>query len=178
MRHLATGFTLIEMIVAISIFAILVAIALPSYQGTTNGTRMSGEINSLQGALNLARSEAMKRGLGVSVCPAANATTATAACDAGTNWSNGWVVLVGTTAATTVAPPLFISPGVTHGDTLTSTSTTTPPYPTFTSAGYTFFGQSPTDVITLHDVNNTTVLYRCIIFSAGTWQILTGASCP
>jgi type IV fimbrial biogenesis protein FimT len=178
MRNRATGFTLIEMMVTVSILSILMVMAIQSYQSTTNGTRISSEINSLQSALNLARSEALKRGLGISVCPAANATAATAVCDGGTNWSNGWVILVGSTAATTVAPPLFISPGVTHNDTLTSHSTATPPYPTFTPAGYTFFGQSAGDTISLHDANSTQSLYRCIAFSAGTWQILTGASCP
>jgi type IV fimbrial biogenesis protein FimT len=163
MRRMFTGFTLIEMMVTITIISILLAVAAPSYYNAITGTRMSGEINALLGNLNLARSEAIKRGQSVSVCPATAPSAATTACTARTDWSTGWVVLVATSA-------VAVSPGVTHGDTLTSTLTT---YPTFTQAGYTFF----TGTIKLHDSNSTTGLYRCIVFNAGSWQTQTGASC-
>jgi type IV fimbrial biogenesis protein FimT len=173
MLRKAAGFTLIELAVAVTILGVILALSAGSFTSVISNARISGEISSLQGALNLARTEAIKRGYGVVVCPAAGATSNTSTCDAGsTNWSNGWVILAATaTSATTVAPPLFISPGVTHSDTLTSSLAT---YPTFTQAGYTFYAGT----ITLHDSTNTTTLRRCIVFNAGSWTMSTGATCP
>jgi type IV fimbrial biogenesis protein FimT len=168
----AAGFTLIELLVSMVVLGVIVVISAGSFTSLISSARMTGEISSLQGALNLARSEAIKRGYSVSVCPAAGASNTTASCDTDTIWSNGWVILAATATSTaTVKPPLFISPGVTHGDTLTSSLGT---YPTFTQAGYTFYSGT----ITLHDSLNTQALYRCLVFSAGTWTMQTGASCP
>ena len=169
MRRMATGFTLIEMLVTISIMAILLTIAAPSFNTVIAGTRMSAEINDLQASLNFARSEAVKRGLKIDVCPPTTPNGTTCATTNPLDWSSGWVVLVdGTTTQ------LRISPGVTHGDTLTSTSAAAFPYPEFTPAGYTFF----TNTISLHDSNSTSGLYRCIVFNAGSWATQQGATCP
>lgn len=172
MRRKTAGFTFIELAVSMVVLGVIVALSAGAFTSTVSSARMNGEISSLLGALNLARTEAIKRGYGVYVCPAPAPTAATASCNTGTNWSTGWVILATTaTAATTVAPPLRISPGVTHGDTLTSTLNT---YPTFTKSGYTFY----TGTITLHDNSSTQALYRCIVFSAGSWSTKTGSSCP
>lgn len=170
MRRMNTGFTLIEMMVTIAVMVILLAISAGSYRFLVVSNRMSSEINSLLGGLNLARSESIKRGQSVSVCPVSSPTTATSTCGSATDWSTGWVVL----SPSLAPPPLLISNGVTHGDTLTVTTTTAPNYPQYSQAGYTFF----TGTITLHDSNNTQSLYRCIIFNAGSWTTQTGASCP
>jgi type IV fimbrial biogenesis protein FimT len=169
MWRMKSGFTLVEMMVTIAIVAILIAISVPSYHSFIINTRMNAEINSLESALSMARSEAIKRGQTISVCPASSPTATTSTCDMGTDWSSGWVILV-----PNVAPPLQISSGVTHGDALKSTSTNTPSYPQFNAAGYTFFQDS----ITLHDSSNTGSSYHCINFSAGSWKVQKGASCP
>jgi type IV fimbrial biogenesis protein FimT len=155
------GFTIIELMVVITIVVILTSIGIPSYNATITSNRMSGEINSVLGALNLARSEANKRGQTVSVCP--NSGTA---CIAATDWSSGWQVLLAGSST-----QLLISPGVSHGDILISTLSTNP---AFTPMGYTFFSGT----ISLHDQNSTQRLYRCIVFGAGTWVTKQGASCP
>lgn len=171
MRRATTGFTLIEMMVTISIMAILLAIATPSFNNTIAGTRISGEINELQASLNFARSEAVKRGLKIDVCPPTVPNGTTCANTNPLNWSSGWVVLIDGTAT-----QLRISPAVTHGDTLTSTSAAAIPYPQFTPAGYTFFAGAGT-TIKLHDSNNTPGLYRCVVFNAGSWATQQGGSC-
>ncbi len=167
MQRMNTGFTLVEMLVTLMDMIILVAYAVPMYTNTITMTRMTSEINSLLRGLNVARSEAIKRGLPISFCPVLpSPTTATTACSTTTTWSSGWVILDTTTPAL-----IQISNGVTHGDTLTSTQDS---YPTFNQSGYTFF----TGTLSLHDVNNTQSLYQCLVFSTGSWTTQTGASCP
>ncbi|HYA60213.1 MAG TPA: prepilin-type N-terminal cleavage/methylation domain-containing protein, partial [Burkholderiaceae bacterium] len=52
------GFTIVELLIVVSIGAILVSIAVPSYQWTTTNYRISTEVNGLVGDLQYARSEA------------------------------------------------------------------------------------------------------------------------
>ena len=167
MRCRSAGFTLVEMIVTVMVLAILTSIGMQTYQSVVTSTRMSGRINSLLGTFALARSEAMKRGQTVNVCPVLSPSAATAACTTVTDWTTGWVVLP-TSAAPT---PLQISTALTSGDTLTSTVNT---FPVFSQTGYTFFA----GILSLHDTNSTPSLYRCIVFSAGSWSTKKGAVCP
>ena len=162
MRQVMAGFSLIELIVTISVMAIIATMATAAYTSVITSTRMSGEINELMNGLNLARSEAIKRGQPVDVCT----LNGTAACARVTNWNSGWSVLIDSNSQ-----QLKIVPAVTHGDTLTSTVTT---FPQITPAGYTFF----TGTLTLHDANSTPNLYRCIVFNAGSWTTVRGATCP
>jgi type IV fimbrial biogenesis protein FimT len=85
----ANGFTLIELMVAITVAGILLGIAVPAFNTFVQNDRMTGQANSLVGSFSYARSEAVKRASsnGITVCPSANQT----ACDAGP-WTEGWVV--------------------------------------------------------------------------------------
>lgn len=155
------GYTLIEMVVTIAILGILAGIGMPLYVNMITSTRMSAEINALSNSLNFARTEAMKRGSITTVCPISGT-----ACASSMDWSVGWSTLLNSSST-----QLSIAPALTHGDTLTSTLTTPPQ---FNPAGYTFF----TGNITLHDVNDTISMRRCITFSSGAWKIDKGSSCP
>lgn len=79
-----SGFTLIELMVTVSIAAILLAIAVPSFISTIRSTRLTNSANDLVTALNLARSEAIKRGRPVTV----------ASISASSQWENGWNVFI------------------------------------------------------------------------------------
>lgn len=83
------GFTLIELLVTMAVAAILMAVAIPSYQTFVLNNRMSSQSNELLSAFQLARSEAIKRGTRVSVCKGAGG-----ACIAGGTWAQGWMVFV------------------------------------------------------------------------------------
>ena len=61
------GFTLIELMVTLAIAAILVSIAVPSFSVMIAQNRMAGQLNEFTAALNLARSEAIRRGVTVTV---------------------------------------------------------------------------------------------------------------
>jgi type IV fimbrial biogenesis protein FimT len=74
------GFTLVEMLIGISIVAILAALALPSFRQMSINMSVNSNTNEIVGALNVARAEAVKRG--VDVVLRTN----------GPNWSSGWTV--------------------------------------------------------------------------------------
>jgi type IV fimbrial biogenesis protein FimT len=85
-----SGFTLIELIITLAIAAIVVTIGIPSFQGMMRNNRVAAHTNDFLSSLNLARSEAIKRGVGwrVVMCPGTQAGCA------GTAWGNGWIVFV------------------------------------------------------------------------------------
>jgi type IV fimbrial biogenesis protein FimT len=94
------GFTLVELLVVMTIGAILVAAAIPSMQWLITTTRTSNGTNSLVSSFELARSEAIRRGTIVSVCRTLdpNAAPAALACSnaagggfAAGDWGSGWV---------------------------------------------------------------------------------------
>jgi type IV fimbrial biogenesis protein FimT len=84
------GFTLVEVMVVISIVAVLASFALPSMRQFVVKTKISGIANDIVGSLNFARSEALRRGQTVIVCPRANPTSQI--CGNTADWANGWIV--------------------------------------------------------------------------------------
>ncbi|TAK62529.1 GspH/FimT family pseudopilin [Methylobacter sp.] len=106
------GFTLIELIVTISIVAILVGIAIPSFSSVIRSTRLTTYANELVTSLNLARSEAVKRGVQVSVRRKGSTNQ---------NWDSGWDIftdLDGDGILDTVDTLLKTYPALTNGFTL------------------------------------------------------------
>lgn len=81
------GFTLVELMVALAVLAILITIALPSFTNMIQNNRSAALANSIVTALNVARSEAVKRNALVNV-------------NSGGDWTNGWVVQLNTGAVT------------------------------------------------------------------------------
>lgn len=78
------GFTIVELIIAVAVLAILVSIAVPSFREISLRNRGSSAANSLLADLALARNEAVK-----------NARTAYVEARGG-DWSEGWTVWVDT----------------------------------------------------------------------------------
>lgn len=74
------GFTLVELMVTVSIAAVLAALAVPSFQQLIASQRMRSASLDMVSDLVLARSEALKRGATVQVMPA------------GGGWVGGWTV--------------------------------------------------------------------------------------
>ena len=93
----AHGFTLIELLVTIAVGAILLMVAVPNYITFVLNGRMAAQSNDFLSALQLARSEAVKRGFTVSVCKSANSATCTTA---GT-WAQGYIVFTDSSTAGT-----------------------------------------------------------------------------
>jgi type IV fimbrial biogenesis protein FimT len=83
-RSLA-GFSLLEMIIAMTIAGILAAIAIPSFSVVVSNNRLTAYANQFITAINLARSEAIKRGAKVTIKHLGNTPK---------DWKGGWQVFV------------------------------------------------------------------------------------
>ena len=81
----ARGFTLIELMITVTILGILLSLAAPSFSTFIAEQRLKNASFELQGALMLARNAAMTRGLPASVSVSAK----------NSDWSNGWTVATG-----------------------------------------------------------------------------------
>ncbi len=93
-RRASAGFSLIELMVVVSIIAIGLGLALPELSGFARRNQISSATNDLLSAINLARTEAIKRGASVVICASNNSTTAAPSC--GGNWEQGSIVFVDT----------------------------------------------------------------------------------
>ena len=69
------GFTLIELIVTVSVVAILAAIAFPNFQSLIRSNRLATAHNEVIGLVNLARSDAIRNNQGGAVCGSSNGTS-------------------------------------------------------------------------------------------------------
>ena len=78
----SAGFSLVELLVAVSVIAILSGLGASSYSGIIGRSRVTTEAGDLLHAIELARSEATKRNARVTVLPV------------GGDWAAGWTVFV------------------------------------------------------------------------------------
>jgi len=132
------GFTLIDILVAVAIIAIVLVFGVPTLRNTVQQNQISTQANALVIALNYARSEAINRNLPVIVCAAAipSSGTSPSTCSGGTTWNNGWIVFTDTngndysniTGAPTQSDTVLRVHGALSGGTLVNLNTgATPP---------------------------------------------------
>lgn len=88
------GFTLTELMVTVAIIGIIASLGVPSFQAVLQQNRASSTANELIAALNMARSEAIKRGQIVSLCKSSTISDEEPSCSEDTTWSSGWIVFV------------------------------------------------------------------------------------
>jgi len=100
------GFTLIEMLVVMTIGAILIAAAIPSFVWLNARTRAANASNSLLASFEWARSEAIRRNTRVSICRVEDPSLTLPVCSsavvngiAANDWGTGWVVFAKTGGA-------------------------------------------------------------------------------
>lgn len=94
MKKRNRGFSLIELMGTLMIFALLLGAGLPAYESLVEDNRMVTNINELSAAVQFARSEAIKRGANVRLCISANASLNNGGCSGGSDWTSGWNVRV------------------------------------------------------------------------------------
>jgi type IV fimbrial biogenesis protein FimT len=126
------GVTLIELLLTITVLGVLVAVAAPSFTKVILDNRIRSQSSDLLANLAIARSEAAKRGVRVTICTSTTYASATPSCTSGgaSGWNSGYILFTdvnknGTFDAANdvvikVAEPLA------GGNTLTSTGFTAP----------------------------------------------------
>ncbi len=85
-----SGFTLVELLITLLIASILLAIATPSFSQMVQDNRIISSTNEFIAAINLTRSEAIKRGGRATMCRSQAPFTV---CNNGSgSWSDGWII--------------------------------------------------------------------------------------
>jgi len=87
-RRAAAGFTLIELMVAVTILAVLAMLAAPSFNEAILSNRLASYANTFMASAQLARSEAIKRNATVVMCRSADG----ASCATDGGWQQGWIL--------------------------------------------------------------------------------------
>lgn len=86
-----TGVTLIELLLAVAVLAVLVSLAVPNMSDTAMRNAVKGEQRTYLGALHFARNEAISRSKTVSICPSIDGTNCA---EFSTDWSFGFIVFI------------------------------------------------------------------------------------
>ena len=82
------GYTLIELMSMLAVVSILVSVGLPLMNVFFESNRMISNTNDLVAGLNIARSEAIKQQIRITLCQSAD----TASCTGTGQWEDGWIV--------------------------------------------------------------------------------------
>lgn len=86
------GLTLIELMISLAVLGVTLALAGPSFEQAINGNRLSSAAGEVIGALQLARSEAVRNNRRVVLCRSDDGSACSAT---NASWA-GWIVFVDT----------------------------------------------------------------------------------
>jgi type IV fimbrial biogenesis protein FimT len=165
-----SGFTLVEIFIALAVAAILLTVGIPSFRYITNSNRIAGEINGLLGDMQFARAEAVKEGRPVTVCVSANGAT----CANSNTWQSGWIVSDVNGVVLRIQTPF--------SSTDTFVATNNVGAVTFNREGYAN-GIANGTLIALHDSTNTSNWTRCLsinlvgMMASQTYGTVNGVTC-
>jgi type IV fimbrial biogenesis protein FimT len=152
----AAGFTMLELMLTISIAAILLVIGVPSFRYVTVSNRASAEINGLLGDMQFARGEAIKEGQPVSICASSDGAT----CLGTTAWHSGWIVFSGSSPPVP-APAAIMKIQRTFSSTDTLTADNAITQVTFSREGFTASLPGPV-TFTLRNSTAVQAYTRCL----------------
>jgi len=81
------GFTLIELMIAVGLTALLLSMAIPALNSFTTNARQTSAINDFVSSMHVARSTAVTTNFRVTVCASSGGSN----CEA-VSWDQGWIV--------------------------------------------------------------------------------------
>ena len=84
------GFTLVELIIVLTVLSLLLGFGLPGFQRLLESTRIRTQVQQLMADIVLTRSEAIKRNVQVVMCPSPDYLTATPQCSG--TYAQGWLI--------------------------------------------------------------------------------------
>lgn len=161
------GFTLIELLISIAIAAILAGLAAPSFSRMLNSNRIQTTASALQGDLMFARTEAVKRGTWVSVCPSVDLQS----CVSSNNWETGWIVFFDKTGNgvydSSVDTILKVRQALKGGNTVVPTPAPTLKSVIFNREGFTSNLGTSQVAFQIHTSDNFAGSTRCVIVGFG-----------
>lgn len=161
-KRYSAGITMLELVMVISIAAILMVIGVPSFRYMSTANRISSEVNGLIGDMQFARAEAIKEGQNVVACASSDGAT----CNNTNTWQNGWVVCsdINNSGNCDAGDPIFrVQKAFTSTDTFTASGNTTS-IP-FNREGFAV-GLPGIVTIKLHNATNVASYTRCLAISA------------
>jgi type IV fimbrial biogenesis protein FimT len=149
-RH--SGFTLVELLVVMTVAAVLLGLGIPSFREFVATQRVKEAAFDFSAAMLLARSEAIKRNTAVTLTQDA------------AGWGSGWTIAAGgTTLVTRAAPaPVTVTPS---------------PDPATSSVTFQGTGRVASLVRFQFETANTPQV-RCLTLSATGLTTTNNASCP
>ena len=81
-----SGFTVLELMIVVTIVAVLAAIGLPSFRDSIRSNRLATASNEMIATVAFARSESIKNNLGAAICPSPDGESCSG------TWAGGWLV--------------------------------------------------------------------------------------
>jgi type IV fimbrial biogenesis protein FimT len=168
------GFTLIELLVVVALVAILAIIGIPSYQSSIVNMDISADANALWSDFQVARSEAIKRGVAITICPMSAAATGNYICSGSNTWTTGWMICATCTAASN-SGLIRVQSAITNGDAIVSPTLSAVTYNPF---GLIATGNSGSISITSNIIASASNKQLCIS-TLGNLQVQSSATvCP
>lgn len=172
------GFTLMELLITIAIAAVIGGLAAPSFKKMIDSNRIQTSASALQGDMMFARTEAVKRGLWVSICPSIDQATCTT-----TNvWEKGWIVfndLNGSGTMQTGDVVLKVRQALPGGATVAAAPAPTQNAIIFNREGFTTNMGTAQVAFQFHSSDNYANATRCVLvnFGGGLSVVSKGATC-
>lgn len=165
-RRALLGFTLVELLVTVAIAAVFLAVAAPSVTKMVRSNRIQSQASALMSDLQYARTEAVKRGQGVSVCASANGTT----CSGANAWQAGWIVFYDKASPPACAVPagvvaMRVRPAYSGNETIVAAPAST--CINFNRGGFTSNLGNALVTLRFHTVDNDAPATRCIAVNIG-----------
>ncbi len=102
------GFTLLELMVTLSILAIMMALAFPSFSSLLIKQKIKSKRDELMSAFQYARTEAVTQNRSVSICASPNPWDSSPTCSKSTDWSTGWIVFYDSSGSSNPSVPATI----------------------------------------------------------------------